>query len=277
MGERDDLRKHPLLLVVDDDPTIRMMVRETMERSVFVVAEAENGAEALSAIESLRPNVILLDVMMPELDGFSTCVRLRQIPSAARTPVLMLTGLDDLESIDRAYRVGATDFITKPINWAILSHRVRYMLRASGAIEDLRQSEAKNSALLKAIPDSMVLLNKDGQCLADGAARESILPRAPARMRGQGVRETLPKKVAQQFVQHVAKALKTGAVQDFEYELRVNGNKRAYETHIVTYLEDTVLAITRDITVRRRAEEKLQSAKDTGEAPDGDSPTNPLV
>ena len=73
----------------------------------------------------------------------------------------MMTGLDDIESISRAYEVGATEFLTKPLNWMTLGHHVRYMLRASKAFEDLHKSEMRNQALLKAIPDVMFQINRD--------------------------------------------------------------------------------------------------------------------
>ena len=79
---------------------------------------------------------------MPDVDGFTTCAALRQLPGGARVPVVMVTGLDDLDSINRAYEVGATDFITKPIVWPILGHRVHYILRSSRAIEELYESQA---------------------------------------------------------------------------------------------------------------------------------------
>ena len=94
------------------------------------MSEAENGLLALQAVEQLQPDVILLDVMMPEMDGFDTCSALRRLPGFEMVPILILTALDDIESINRAYEVGATDFITKPINWVILVQRVRYMTRA---------------------------------------------------------------------------------------------------------------------------------------------------
>src|SRR5690606_34692344 len=77
---------------------------------------------------------------------FEVCARARAMPSRARTPVLMMTGLDDSESVNRAYEAGATDFITKPITWPILAHRVRYMLRASQALGRLARSEARLAA-----------------------------------------------------------------------------------------------------------------------------------
>jgi diguanylate cyclase (GGDEF)-like protein/PAS domain S-box-containing protein len=81
-----------------------------------------------------------MDVMMPEMDGFSACAELRRLPGGLHTPVLMMTGLDDIASINRAYEAGATDFITKPINWLILQHRILYVLRASRLFQELNKS-----------------------------------------------------------------------------------------------------------------------------------------
>ncbi len=137
-------------LLVDDDPVMRILVKEALEQCGLVVDEAEDGKEALSAYEKARPDIVLMDVMMPVMDGFEACKHLRGMPEGDRTPVIMVTGLDDLHSITRAYEVGATDFVTKPINAVVLSHRVRYMLRASLALGDLRlakeSAEAANRA-----------------------------------------------------------------------------------------------------------------------------------
>jgi diguanylate cyclase (GGDEF)-like protein/PAS domain S-box-containing protein len=86
---------------------------------------------------------VLLDVQMPRLDGFSVCEWIRARPGAEATPVVMMTGLDDVESIRRAYEVRATDFVTKPLHWLILSHRVRYLLRASENLAELRRSQER--------------------------------------------------------------------------------------------------------------------------------------
>jgi len=131
-----------LALVVDDDVALRLLMRETLEQCGLRVEEADNGASGLETFQRVKPDIVLLDVMMPVMDGFETCARLRRLPGALNTPVLMMTGLDDSASIDRAYECGATDFITKPVNWPILGHRLRYMLRAAQLIEDLAKSEA---------------------------------------------------------------------------------------------------------------------------------------
>jgi diguanylate cyclase (GGDEF)-like protein len=132
----------PHILVVDDDRGARRLTRATLTKAGFEVGEAGDGQAALDAVEQQGlPDLVLLDVSMPVLDGFATCQRLRALPGGERVPVVMMTGLDDTESIDRAFESGATDFITKPINWAVLPHRVRYMLRATAAINELKQNQ----------------------------------------------------------------------------------------------------------------------------------------
>jgi diguanylate cyclase (GGDEF)-like protein/PAS domain S-box-containing protein len=133
------------ILVVDDDSAGRRLTRATLVKAGFEVAEAANGRLALEQLNQGLPDLVLLDVSMPEIDGFTVCAELRKLPGGTRVPVIMMTGLDDVKSIERAFEVGASDFITKPINWAILSHRVRYILRASNAINELAQSQRRLS------------------------------------------------------------------------------------------------------------------------------------
>ena len=132
----------PLALVVDDEPAMRIIFREALEDQDFRVEEAENGLQALSLFEELAPDIVLLDVLMPELDGIQTCAAIRAMKDGEHVPILMVTGVGDTESINQAYEAGATDFVTKPVNWAILGERVRYMMRATQAFEQLRNSEA---------------------------------------------------------------------------------------------------------------------------------------
>ncbi len=130
------------VLVVDDDAAIRLLAREILNQEEYLVEEAADGRQAVSAIASSMPDLILLDVMIPEIDGFTVCREVRSHPDGKNTAILMMTGLGDVESIRRAYDAGATDFITKPINWSILGHRIRYMIKAGQAMGDLRKSEA---------------------------------------------------------------------------------------------------------------------------------------
>jgi len=131
IADQSDVTKIPRVLVVDDDAASRKLMRKTLLREGFEVIEAENGAQALTVFDAQHPDIVLLDVEMPVMDGFTACVKLRQRQHAEHLPVLMVTGLEDVGSVNSAYDAGATDFITKPINWPVLGHRIRYMLRST--------------------------------------------------------------------------------------------------------------------------------------------------
>ena len=107
--------KKPIVVVVDDDPTMRVLVAETLEPDGIDVVEASDGGAALGLLRARVPDLVLLDVEMPGLDGFGVCEEIRRLPGGASLPVVMMTGREDVESIRRAYEAGATDFLTKPI------------------------------------------------------------------------------------------------------------------------------------------------------------------
>ena len=119
------------VLFADDDVGMRLLIRESLERSGFQVLEAENGQQLLDIFEIQSPDLIMLDVMMPDIDGFTLCKQIRDSDKGKTVPILLATGCDDLDSIDEAYKVGATDFIAKPINWGLLGYRVKYLVRSS--------------------------------------------------------------------------------------------------------------------------------------------------
>ena len=125
------------ILVVDDDPTERLLARDALESVGFTVEEAADGPEGLARAYVVKPDLVVLDVMMPGLDGFTVCDALRQHAPTACIPILLATGLNDVDSIERGFDLGATDFISKPISWPVLSLRVKYILRNS---EQARQA-----------------------------------------------------------------------------------------------------------------------------------------
>ncbi|MET0517754.1 MAG: diguanylate cyclase, partial [Burkholderiaceae bacterium] len=139
----DDLPQQPKVLLVDDDEVNLLLTAIALRERGFELTEARSGAEALAMMAERAPDIIVLDAMMPELDGFETCTRLREIPGFESIPVLMLTGLDDDASITRAYQVGATDFFVKSPQWSLLAGRLRYLLRSSRTRIELERSKAK--------------------------------------------------------------------------------------------------------------------------------------
>lgn len=168
------------VLVVDDDPLIRLVVSRTLSEAKLRVVEARHGLEGLEAFAAEPVDLILLDVMMPLLDGFSTCERMRKLENGRHVPIVMMTGLDDEASIQRAYEVGATDFITKPINPPILAHRIRYILRASAAMNELAWREGFQRVLIETTPVPILVEDSDGRCNCCNAAMESLLGKSRA-------------------------------------------------------------------------------------------------
>jgi two-component sensor histidine kinase len=151
------ITKPPLVLVVDDDPIIRLLARRTLEPDGFAVVEADDGSTAINFFTKQLPDIALLDVKLPTIDGFITCEKLRSLAGGDHIPVLMITGQDDVASIIRAYEVGATDFISKPINWLILKHRLRYMWRAGQVLKELWESQNR---LVNSLREKDVLLKE---------------------------------------------------------------------------------------------------------------------
>ncbi len=131
------------ILVVDDDPTIRMVASAYLRQMGYSVQLAENGQEMLECAKADTPDLILLDVDMPVMNGFEACKALKAQALLKNIPVLMVTGLEGDYSIEEAYRAGAMDFISKPINWLLLKQRLRFLLRATHAMLELANSEAR--------------------------------------------------------------------------------------------------------------------------------------
>lgn len=129
------------VLVIDDDIVTRAAIEDYLAEAGYDVIEAENGIEGLRAFELNTPDIVLLDVSMPGMDGYDVCRHLRNSPLGCHVPIVMMTGHDDAASVNRSYESGATDFSTKPLNLPILVHRLRYLLRAKQTSDQLRVSE----------------------------------------------------------------------------------------------------------------------------------------
>ncbi|MEH2291796.1 PleD family two-component system response regulator [Nostoc sp.] len=163
-----DSKQPPLILVVDDEKSTRVLLRKAMEQEGYRVVEVNDGKQCLDAYETIKPDIVLLDAVMPVMDGFTCCKHLLQIarnkrisdvatfytdsilnntiiPMWDRTPILIITCLDDEESVNLAFAAGATDYVTKPINFAVLRHRLRGLLKEA---QLYKQLEATNQALL---------------------------------------------------------------------------------------------------------------------------------
>ncbi|SRR5579883_46801 len=119
------------ILIVDDEKALRLVLCRAMEKEGYRAIHASSGEHCLALCQTQLPGVILLDAMMPGMDGFQCCTALKERFGDGCPPILMITTLYDQGSVDKAFAAGATDFITKPIHWAILRQRVRRLLITS--------------------------------------------------------------------------------------------------------------------------------------------------
>jgi signal transduction histidine kinase len=127
------------ILVVDDNEANRLLAQNTLEDEDYSVVLARGGVEGIASFEKEQPDCVLLDVRMPDLDGFAVCERIRALPNGSETPILFLTAQRDVDTFDRALRVGATDFLTKPVQPAELVIRVQSALKLRRLSAELRE------------------------------------------------------------------------------------------------------------------------------------------
>ncbi len=242
------------VLVADDDALLRDIAAATLEAAGFTVQTAASGDAAVADCARQMPDIVLLDVEMPDGDGYQACTNIRTLPGGFDVPIVMVTGLDDPASINLAYDAGATDFVVKPINWALLRHRIRYVLRGARTIEALRLSEQKNSALLKAVPDGLFLVNAAGaisHCFSPLAGLPGMQAHAAGALH---LNALLPPGALARALQCLEATLR-GTPTAFEFS-RVDSQDtpRHFECRYLPNAGGQVLAIVRDITQRKQTE-----------------------
>jgi len=253
-----DTTKKEVVVIADDDPTIRKVMKAALEKGGFEVADVDNGAMACAAFAQHNPSIVLLDVEMPVQDGFSACAQIRRLPGGEAVPIVMVTGRDDIEAVDQAYKAGATDFIAKPINWPIFGHRVQYILRASHDYQNMRRSEAKNEVLLNAMPDTFVVLAPDDE-VADfiPGKFDCPLPRP-----GEGdvfVGDFLPENVSKSWRRASHFVNKKGKPTRIEFAINGNDDRVShYEARFVPYVDRRTLVLVSEITDRKMAEQRIR-------------------
>ena len=248
MNQPTDAADKPLVLIADDDAAHRRVLQNILEKAGFRVDTAENGKIALEKYAELNPDAVLLDVEMPELDGFSVCEAIRAEEQIRETPIFIITGREDEEAVERAYSVGATDFLNKPIALTVLPHRIQYVLRTSTSLNDLR-------GLIRAIPDLIFVVNADGD-VQEGLSRGDATHTQQIQALSTASKVNFyPCENDDKARACIKLALETGKTQVYEHAL--DALDIHLETRFVTRDSNTVLAIVRDITDRKNSESRI--------------------
>jgi CheY-like chemotaxis protein len=175
------------LLVIDDDENNRMLLRDTLEVQGHTVTEAANGPDALRMIEQNVPDAVLSDVMMPQMDGYDVCRRIKENPASAHVPVLLITALSDRKERLEGIQAGANDFISKPIDVADVTLRVRNAVQGKKLFDSL-QAAYQQSADVHALQQKIVQM----------IIRETRNPLAQALELLEPLRKRAPKSASSQ-------------------------------------------------------------------------------
>ena len=248
MNKIADAAVQPLVLVADDDATYRRVLQGILEKAGFRVVLAENGKIALKQFSKTQPDVVLLDIEMPELDGFSVCKNIRAQEGIRETPIFIITGREDQEAVERAYSVGASDFLTKPLALPVLPHRINHVLRISTSLNDLR-------GLIRAIPDLIFVVDEDGE-VQEGLSRGDATHTQQIKALSTASKINFyPCENDDEARACIMSALETGKTQVYEHTL--DALDIHLETRFVARDSNSVLAIVRDITERKKSEARI--------------------
>ncbi|MFZ4535560.1 EAL domain-containing protein [Propionivibrio sp.] len=255
------------ILVVDDEPISRLLMQATLEESGFAVSLAVDGEDALSQFATRAFDMVMLDVDMPGMDGHQVCAALRA-RVGDELPIVMVTGMDDEESIKLAYDAGATDFIAKPVSWSLIGHRVIYLFRACLARQELRSANASNQAILNAIPDLMFETDLDGRFLGYHSPRSDLLSIPPECFLGRTANEILPPDAAAVCMSALLDAHENGFSTGKQYQLQRPQGNQWFELSVARKATDPgqaakFITLSREITERKQAEKYEQFRSST--------------
>jgi CheY-like chemotaxis protein len=158
------------VLVVDDDPTSRLLAGTALKDQMSVV-EAENGLVALDTLERQAFDIAILDLDMPVMDGFAVIERARARPETRYLPIIVVTGREDVVSIERAFALGATSFLCKPINWNVFRHQVDYVLKVARVERRLRAANQDLERLAALRSRELAVLEREVEKATDSIAQ----------------------------------------------------------------------------------------------------------
>ena len=244
-------------MVVDDDPAILLILTKALGRAGFEVEPACDAADALEKFELRTPDIVLIDVGMPGMNGYELCSEMRKRPAGKLLPIVMVTGYDDDASVNRAYEAGATDFIPKPISCAQIGHRIRYLLRASDESRQLRLSSVRLSSVMEAVPDLIFRVSEKGIYLACEAGANSELVPGHTDLIGKNCHDVMAPADAELSETSLLRAISENSIQQYEYQLQSRDGLRDFEARLVPSGNGEVHAIVRDITDRKNAERQI--------------------
>lgn len=253
------------VVVADDDAPIRGLIRAALEADGWTIEEAVDGAHACELAERLQPDIVVLDVGMPRMNGFEACARLRAQRHGQHVPVMIVTAKDDQESISRAYEAGATDFLSKPLKFTILRQRIQSMHRAEQDRRDLRSERDFAAAVVEHSGGLVLILDATGRIVRCNASCEHVSGYQLSEIKDKRVWEILS-SATERDREHAAFERLIAERDSCNYEgswTAKDGSQREIAWSNTVLLDsdgdiDHVVCTGLDVTARNQAEERAR-------------------
>lgn len=261
MTEHNAINNVKKILIIDDDRGTRFLLRQTFEQDDYNVTEAENGEEGLQFFKDYRPDIILIDAMMPIIDGITLCSKIRELPEGKYVPILMVTSLDDDKIIEMAYNAGATDFVTKPIQFAILRQRIKRILSITNSEMLLAKSIETANSITKIIKDGIITIDDEDKIKSFNTAAEKIFGYGADEVNNQNINFLIPdfyQYYNKQYAYFTEKKITTPDIE--AYGKNKDGRVVAIEFKISGTIGGERLVTIHDMTELKLQENKLQMA-----------------
>jgi len=255
---------HPVVLVVDDVPENVKLLRGMLGTASYQVLSANDGATALHMAQALQPDLILLDVTMPGMDGYAVCARLKENEATRQIPVIFVTARDDPQAEARGFSMGAVDYITKPIMLPTVLARVKAHL----AVHDRqRRLEDMFRDVIEFAPDAFVLADTTGQIVQVNSRAEQLFGYYREELTGRPVEVLIPldlrgrhEVLRDDYLRHPRRLVMTTTAQC----VRKDGSEFSAEINLSpmeTRSGTLLMAVVRDVTERHRAELELRESR----------------
>ncbi len=235
------------VLVVDDDPAVLMILEETLAEAGFDVTSAASGEEAVAACEEYPPDLALLDINMPRMDGIEACQQIRA-RCGDGFPIVMVTSVDDALSIQSAFEAGASDFILKPINWPLFQRRVEFIMAEWRHASELDESHKRVEALQRVAPEQVMLVSRNGVIIED------LKERSNDAGANAGIYPTLDElygsAISARFRQCISSVLKTRKTKSLNFKADRWGRERECQADFQVDGRDRVIVVVQALDDR---------------------------
>ncbi|WP_411728353.1 EAL domain-containing protein [Methyloglobulus sp.] len=256
----------PVILLIDDDQTLHLWANRSLSDAGFKLISCFDGKEGIKAFREHSPNIVMIDIEMPNLDGIQTCTEIRHLPNAINTPVIMMTVTEDPQRIAQSYSSGATDFVVKPINWEVLVQRLLYMVKANNNLDKLAQSELRLSKAKKMArlgdwewqADNEILYWSDEIYTVVELDKHEFIPNT------DNFKEFIHPADLAYVIQHLRKVIKTKEAGTIEFRIITSRKQERFvsqQTEAITNhkgLLTGLIGTVQDISERKGQENKIR-------------------